>query len=102
MLPLPRRQIVHLRSSGFQGSRVFPANAKEMHLGDIPEIEADAPAVKSAIVPEFLAAVDRSRLSAVIAPGFMPTAHTRERHRLGSSPSASTCSRTSGKRSRGS
>src|SRR3954453_19330130 len=49
VLAFAGRQAVHLPASGRERAGVFAAHAEQHDLGDVPEREADAPAVGAAI-----------------------------------------------------
>ena len=54
MFALARRQQVHLSSSRSQRAGVLAAHTEQNQFGDIAEVEADAAAVRAAILPNFV------------------------------------------------
>src|SRR5579883_345055 len=54
MLSLASRQQVHLASSRRQRTRVLAADTKQNEFGHVPKIEADASAVRPAVLSDLM------------------------------------------------
>ena len=54
MLPLTGREQIYLAPSRRQRPSILAFDTKQKKLGDIPEVEADAPAIRTAVLPNLV------------------------------------------------